>query len=276
MKLKKLMMATAIVGSGVLASFGEETKSAQLYDIKITVKTTVAKTGKLSPRSNPFVDEEGTVVYRVQSSRKWTGVAWGCDCNAISGEWKVINDLGGSVAGCVIWDSKSPYDILFMDNITWRLLNAIDAKGSKCEACWTIGNSSDVSKAFLAFSGFGTLSLADGCLSYAKNLTGNVAGWMPGPASVTKGKPVVCTFCGISDPGSSDSYETARAWDYCPCDELGDSDNTAVFGTWSMKYNASLSKKLSEKASILDVYKKFPESVKTRVAAKIAETLNAK
>lgn len=276
MKLKKMMMATAIIGSGVLASFAEETKSAQLYDIKITVKTTVAKNGKLSPNSNPFVYESGTVIYRTQGSRKWTGVVWGCECDAISGEWKVINELGGSVAGCVIWDGKSPNDILFMDNITWRLLNAIDTKGTKCEASWTIGNSSDVSKAFLAFSGFGTLSLANGCLSYVKSLSGNVAGWMPAPAYVTKGTPMVCTFCGISDPGSSDSYESALAWDYCPCDELGDSDNTAVSGTWSLKYNASLSKKLSEKASILDVYTKFPASVKNQVAAKIAATLNVK
>ena len=54
----------------------------------------------------------------------------------------------------------------------------------------------------------------------------------------------------------------------------GDGDYDFVSGTWTLKYNASLSKALMKNDSILAVYKKFPSNVEYAVAEKIAEYSN--
>lgn len=282
MKNTTLCLALALACAGASFAESEDDKAAQVYDVKVTVKTTKAQTGSLSASKNAFISESGKLVYRSQGSQTWNGVIWGCNCDAILGEWTVINQSLGIVAGCVIWNKKSPYTIIFDENINWRLLNAIDKNGTKCEGAWTIGDSSDTSNAFLSFAGFGTLTLSteknDGdlsiadCMSYVKSISGNVAGWMPAPYVTTPGKKGVCTFCS-AEPDEEDQTDYATAWSFCDCAEFGDSDFTAVSGTWSIKYNASLSKKLRDSTSILDVYKKFPDSVEASVAAKISETL---
>ena len=257
-----------------------EDKSAQVYEIKVSVKTAAVKTGKLSSTKNPFIEESDTVHYRIQGTQKWNGLIWGCDCEAIKGVWKLINGEN-AVAGCAIWNAKSPYNILFLDDMNWKLLHAIDAKGDKCEGAWTIGDSSDDSNPFLSFSGFGKLDVSttkeDGsvvvsdCMSYVKNISGNVAGWMFAPEYVVAGKPPVCTFCGIDDEGEDDIIDVTEAWSFCPCDDFGKVELTAVFGTWSIKYNAKLSQKLSDVSSIITVYKKFPKNVEEAITEKINE-----
>lgn len=282
--MKKTTLALALaaaVGSQVFAET-EEDKAAQVYDVKVTIKTTIAKKAKLSASKNPFISESDSIVYRAQGSQSWNGVIWGCSCDAILGSWTVINQGLGIVAGCVIWDKKAPHSIIFDEDIHWRLLNAIDKNGNKCEGAWTIGDSSDTSNAFLSFAGFGTLFLStekiDGdltmadCMSYVKSISGNVAGWMPAPYVTVEGKKGKCTFCS-SEPDDEDETNYATAWNFCDCAEFGDSDFTAVSGTWSIKYNAALSRKLRDSTSILDVYSKFPKTVEASVSAKIAETL---
>ena len=283
MKTSTMCLAVA-AGIGVSASFADtvEDKAAQVYDVKVTIKTTVAKKASIAASRNAFVSETDTVVYRAQGSQTWNGVIWGCSCDSILGSWTVINQSLGIVAGCVIWNTKSPNTIIFDENIHWRLLNAIDKTGTKCEGAWTIGDSSDASNAFLSFAGFGTLVLStekdDGnlyvvdCMSYVKTISGNVAGWMPAPYVTSTGKKGHCTFC-TSEDDEEDQTDYATAWNFCDCAEFGDVDFTAVSGTWSIKYNASLSKKLRDSTSILEVYKKFPKSVEESVSAKIAETL---
>jgi len=276
------LLLAAGVCSSTFASSSEDDKAAQVYDVKITIKTTAAKKASISASKNAFISETGSIVYRTQGSQTWNGVIWGCSCDAILGSWTVINQNLGIVAGCVIWDKKSPYTIIFDENIHWRLLNAIDKTGTKCEGAWTIGDSSDSSNAFLSFAGFGSLVLStekvDGdlvladCMSYVKSISGNVAGWMPAPYVTIAGKKGVCTFCSAEED-EADEVDFAAAWNFCDCAEFGDSDFTAVSGTWSIKYNASLSKKLRNSTSILEVYKKFPGAVKSAVSAKIAETL---
>ena len=285
MKHSTMLLALAVgVCSSTPAAFGnaEDDKAAQVYDVKITIKTTAAKKGSVSAAKNAFISESDTIVYRTQGSQTWNGVIWGCSCDAILGSWTVINQSMGIVAGCVIWDKKSPNTIVFDEDIHWRLLNAIDQNGTKCEGAWTIGDSSDASNAFLSFAGFGTLALStekiDGdlavadCMSYVKTISGNVAGWMPAPYVTTPGKKGTCTFCSVEED-EEDDVSYATAWNFCDCAEFGDVDFTAVSGTWSIKYNTQLSKKLRNSTSILNVYKKFPATVKAAVAAKIAETL---
>ena len=274
--MKKLMF-TVLVLAGIASAYAEE-KAAQVYDITVTVKTTAAKRGKLTPKQNPFVFETDNVVYRAQSTQKWKGLVWGCDCGSIAGKWQVIDETSGSVSGCVLWGGKD--DLLFLDDMNWRLLNAIDKKGDKCEGTWTIGELSEDSKAFLSFAGFGTLAIKYtsapcedpelNCTSYLKSMTGNVAGWMPAPAITTAGTPGTCIFCGESEAGEEGTTDYATAWDFCPCEEYADLETTAISGTWTMKYNAKLSQKLKNSAKITNVYK-FPAKIEMYVEQKIDE-----
>ena len=270
---KLIMMTTLAMATAQLCGVELSDKEAQVYDIKVTIKTTVAKSGKLSPKKNPFVSDTDTVVYRSQGSQTWTGVIWGCDCETLLGAWKTIGGGSEVVAGVAIWNSKKPYNIVFLDDMKWRVLNAIEAAGGNVEVAWTIGDSSDASNAFLAFAGFGKLDVNTSleCRSIIKSLSGNVAGWMPAPKKVTPGNPGICTFCSGLVGETPDTEEFAVAWVFCPCETIGDTEFTAVSGTWTLKYNNSLSKKLTDQSSILDVYTKFPSNVKTAVASKIAE-----
>ena len=104
-----------------------------------------------------------------------------------------------------------------------------------------------------------------------KNISGNVAGWMFAPEYTVAGKPPVCTFCGIVDEGVDDVIDVTEAWSFCPCDEFGNIEFTAVSGTWSIKYNGKLSQKLSDESSIISVYKKFPKNVEKAIGEKINE-----
>jgi len=282
LKMKKLMIAAAVAVSCVAVSHGNETlPEAQVYEVKVTVKTTVANKGVLSPKKNPFVlDGTSSIIYRKQGSQTWKGLIWGCDCETIFGIWGTLPGNNEVVSGVAIWNAKKPYDIVLLDDMHWHVMNAIDQQGTKCECAWTIGESTDTSSAFLSFAGFGTLKLKtikeegnlvlDGCGSYINSVSGSVSGWMPAPRIETAGRAAICTFCGVIDEGEEGTSETAEAWNYCPC--LGDTDRdfTAVSGSWSIKYSASLSKKLAGATSIIEVYKKFPSSVEMAIKEKIA------
>lgn len=279
----KTMCAAALAGIALtLSADTEDEKAAQVYDIRVTIKTTAAKNGSLSKRKNPFVEENGKVVYRAQASQTWAGVLWGCGCETLLGEWKTVGEASDIVAGVAIWNSKSPYSIMFLDDMRWRVLDVFDTAATKCEAAWTIGDSSDDSAAFLAFAGFGTATLSterdddrdlvlESCGSVVKSVSGSVAGWMPAPTKTILGDPGECTFCHGVTGATEDSEEVAVAWNPCPCEEIGDLAFTAVSGTWSIKYNKTASKKLSSTDSILKVYTKFPANVRTAIAAKIAD-----
>ena len=278
-------MCAGLVALGIaFGASAADIKEAQVYDISVTVKTTTAKRAVISPKANKFVADSETVVYRAQATQKWKGLIWGCDCNALAGKWVVVDDEAGSVAGCVIWDTAKNKNVLFLDDINWRLLNAIDKSGQKCEGSWTIGDMSDDSAAFLSFAGFGTLQVVYeaapcedpeiNCTSYLKTMSGNVAGWMPAPSYQSGGKDGHCTFCGEYTPGEEPTTDVATAWNFCPCEEYADTGFTAVSGTWTIKYNAAASKKLGaqENATIVDVVK-LPDSVKMKVMLKINEVL---
>ena len=292
--MNRCIKASIVAASAMVATVGwakstteDDSSAAQVYNLTITVKTTQAERGKLK-KGHPFDSSTDAVIYRKQVTQKWSGLIWGCNCDALAGKWQIVNDAAGSVAGCVIWNNAKPNNVLFKEDINWRLLNAIDKSGDKCEGSWTIGDMSDDSVAFLAFAGIGTLQTVYtvlpcedpeiNCTSYLKSMSGTVAGWMPAPSYTTVGKSGSCTFCGEYDPGEDSTVDVATAWDFCPCEEYADIGFTAVSGTWSIKYNSSASKKLTGRKegvglTIVDVAK-MPANVKLIVSQKLLETLN--
>ena len=287
--MNRCMKASIAAVSAMIATVGwaksstsDDTREAQVYNLTITVKTTKAERGKLK-KGHPFDASTDAVIYRKQASQKWAGLIWGCDCDSLAGKWKVVNEDAKFVSGCVIWKTTKPYDVIFLGDINWRLLNAIDKSGDKCEGSWTIGDMSEDAPTFLTFAGFGTLQTVYtvlpcedpeiNCTSYLKSMSGNVAGWMPAPVYITPGTDAHCYVCGDAEPGEEDTVDVATAWDFCPCEEYADIGYTAVSGTWSLKYNATASKKLMKDGATLIKTVKFPANVEKLVDDKMDETL---
>lgn len=253
--MKKLMIAAAVAAIGA-GAFASGTK-AQVYDAKITVKTTVCKDGKVS---NGYLTkvlemEKGdSFAYRAQGSRTILGLLWGCGCDeAFAGEWGE-ND-NGYWYGNLFWDKKTSqwigdtFDSTEVDfgasGDQEGFINRIGKKASEVEMYWilkVVPTGDDVGdEGKLNNAGFGKVTdKEDGCDSYISSAKGNTAGYLPAPGSEYSD----CIYCGET------GY--CEAWNFCECQEdyyKGD-EFTAATGTWTLKYNKSASSKLSAKGYI--------------------------
>ena len=90
-------LCAGLVAFGIAVSAFAEEKAAQVYDLTVTVKTTTAKKATLSPKSNKFIANSESVIYRTQATQKWKGLIWGCDCNTLMGKWEVVNEKANFV-----------------------------------------------------------------------------------------------------------------------------------------------------------------------------------
>jgi len=249
---------TAIVLGAVAFATAAAEASALVYNFKATLKTTVAKSGKVKASVLTCIDESETVVYRKQGTVKVEGLIWGCDCESLA---EVTGFTTDTADGCAFWDVTARK--LLNGEFAWRLLNRIESSGKKAEGAWTYE-----SECYnLTGGGFGTVKTkgrGDDMMFYVNSLSGNVAGWKCAPGLTQKsGRYIPCTFC---QEGSEETEElvTASAWSLCGCDESD--DYTAVSGTWSIKYNSAATAKLNNVVSIFDAYK-FPDYVKSALKA---------
>jgi len=171
----------------------------------------------------------------------------------------------------------------------WQFLQMIGKDAKSLECSWDIGSKGDrcgASPDGYVFkfwgSGFGTakhvpttyveedaegvkktITLSYSCANYVNSLSGNFAGWMAAPDDESTWG---CSFC-----GGASSCVSADAWAWCEnsltCASCGlvnspfDKERTAAYGTWSIKYNSSASKKLTNVYTIRDAYnfKSLPE-----------------
>lgn len=248
---------TAIVCAA--AAFAAATASAEalVFNFKATLKTTVAKQGKIKSSALTCLDESEKLVYRKQGSVKIEGLIWGCDCEAlatVTGYTELTTD------GCLFWD-VSAKQLLENGSFAWKLLNRIDSNGKKAEGAWRFE-----SECYdLTGGGFGSVKTqgkGDETTFFINNLSGNVAGWKCAPGlTIRSGTYRPCTFC---DEGEEETEETeiAQAWSLCGCDTSD--EFTAISGTWTLKYNKKASAKLSDSTSILEAYS-FPSYVKSKI-----------
>ncbi|MBQ5531247.1 MAG: hypothetical protein IIT98_04520 [Kiritimatiellae bacterium] len=268
--MKKLMIAAAVaaIGAGAFASGSQ----AQVYDAKITVKTTVCKTGKVSNGYLTQIEgyERGdSIAYRAQGSRTILGLLWGCGCDeAFAGAWDVANKKDDGTKywyGNLFWDKKTgewigdTFDSTVVDFGTNEgFINRIGKKANEVEMYWILEvNPSETDDGtepgVLNNAGFGKISdsfaLEDSddedsstvtCDSVIKSAKGNTAGFLPAPG----GETTDCEYC--------QAAEGCEAWDFCACEDSGFNkpERTAATGTWTLKYNKSASSKLSAKGYI--------------------------
>ena len=261
--MKKLMIVAdaAVMGGSALAD-------AQVYEMQLTVKTTVTKSGQVK-----FVSCDCPVdsydMYRKQGTVKIKGLIWGCDCVTISKPQISTNStsLATSEYGYIFWNetTKKPLNLRF----TWELLNRIDKTGQKAEGTWVL--SDDEGLFYIMGAGFGsvkdTIVRQPECqrtATWVPSMTGNLAGWStPGAIVTVKATEGECSWC-EKIAGTEEQTAYAVGWTLCDC---GESDErTAASGTWKLKYNAKASKILSDKSkaveSVTQAYN-FPAYVKS-------------
>lgn len=256
--MKKLAILAASAAM-VLGAFAD----AQVYEMTITVKSTLAKSGSVTPVvCDTPADETG--LYRKQSTVKIKGLFWGCDCETIADPQPVANDQ--DVFGYIFWN-ETTREVIAAD-FSWKTLNRIDKKLKKAEGSWVLSGDDEF---YLVGAGFGTVKdeIAKAACTFKEviltPMSGNVAGWMTMSSTiVSKGKADVCKKCQTIE-GSDDLSAIAPGWSLCWCSE--DSELTAISGTWKLKYLAAASKKWKKSevdGKITEVYS-FPSYVRSYI-----------
>ena len=258
------MNKVALVLFAAMASAGIYARDPYVYDVHMKVKTTVAKQGKVV-KACQLIDggtnSLSSVTYRKQGTVTVRGLIWGCECDTFAGSFGYTKPTED---GCYFWNVTDARP-LANGIATWPVFNRIDKNMKKAEGTMEL-----VADGWhLLCGGFGRADVIDSSIGRLNSLKGSFGGWRMAPTwtYTLYGEP--CTFC---DSGTADiTYtEAALAWSMCACAVA--SERTTAFGTWSIKYNSSLSSRLRDSTSITDVYS-FPSYVKAAMdAAETAST----
>lgn len=254
MTTKVLALAAALLaGTTVFAD-------AQVYEMTLTLKTTLTAKGKITPLCATLPDDD-TGLYRKQGTVRIKGLFWGCDCATIA-EPMPVSDVTGTY-GYVFWNMTTGKVI--EGDFGWKLLHRIMKNLKKCEGAWTL-EGDDYS---LMGGGFGTVkdTIDKECCTienaYISAMNGNLAGWMTLPSVVvSKGSEGICEKCRLVS-GTDDVVAVAPGFSLCECDD--GSEFTAVSGTWKIKYLTKQStswNKASATEPITSIYA-FPSYVRS-------------
>ena len=237
---------------------------AQVYEMTITLKSTVAASGKITPVVCDLPAQE-VDLYRKQSTVKIKGLLWGCDCETIA-EPEFVSSAEATY-GYIFWNetTRKPMNLKF----EWEFLNRIDKTAKKAEGTWTLSSADGTF--YLMGSGFGTIKdttvrepICMRTATWLPNMSGSFAGWStPGAIVTVEATEGECSWC---KKVAATEAQTASApgWTMCDC---GESDTrTAANGTWKLKFDKKASDILSSETkaieSVTQAYK-FPSYVKS-------------
>ena len=209
---------------------------AQVYEMTLTLKSTVTAKGKITPLCDGLPDDD-TGLYRKQGTVRIKGLIWGCDCITIAEPQPATSAT--ETYGYVFWN-MSTGEVLDGE-YAWQLLHRIMKNLRKCEGTWNLTGDTFS----LVGGGFGTLQdkIDRECCAIedtiVKSMNGNVAGWMTmPPVVISKGEAEECTRCKVV-AGTDDVVAYAPAFSLCECDD--GTELTTVSGTWKLKYLAAQS-----------------------------------
>lgn len=228
--MKKLMIAAAAAAmiGGVQAACQDPINPVEdcavAYSFKATLNTTAAKLGKVTVKEDLGCGETDKYTvyscYREKGKKTLTGYYYACECAC---------DLADTdVFGLALWDAKTK--CLDEDAaIEFEILQTFGKKFDKVEALFwlTTGNGE-----FCA-AGMGSVDTKKGIV---KSISGDIVG-------------------AIEAPDCDCDCDDFRFGAICEDADILDGGNTVAYGSWSLKYNSSISKKLV-KGSIWSVLPK--------------------
>lgn len=231
--MKKLMIAAAaaamIGGANAVCVSGSSecnvctAAGANVWDVKFTAKTTVLKTAGAAKACTI-----GSSVYRKQGTAKITGWLWNSDdctgnCDL---DFGASNADGNAPRMALTWNKK--YGFVAAPSI---FVAQIDKKGNKLES-W--GGLNDGVAIDIKFAGFGSY---DTKKNYIKSLSGSFAG--------TLENELIGSACTVGAGGYA-IYD-------CMAYVYAAGVPTAAYGSWSIKYNKSASKKVAKATAGLEI-----------------------
>ena len=237
--MKKLMIAAAAAAmvGGVYA-----VDNPQVYDFTATLKTTSCSKNKSAK------DVCGdTVYYRSQVTQKLYGKFWGCDCDVIGCPDTAnygIDDVNQD--GYMFWTSTKVPGAFHGADWQWSILQRLGKKGENVEGAFdlVLTDCDGDTVATLAGAGYGTAKIdcADLDGNYIKSMSGNIVGtWDASSEVIATG----CAYCG--------STAQCEVFEFCDACGLSDNDMAVVFGSFTLKYNASNTKSVANGKTITDI-----------------------
>jgi hypothetical protein len=186
---------------------------AIIYNLSMTLKTTAGKSGKV--QTSDCMPAQ-SVCYRVIASKSLKGILANCNC-----ECEAFTE-----AQLYLWDSKTGLVYADAESLEWTLLSLIGKKNAEVEAAWSLGD------VFVA-KGFGRYDTKNNRVS---NISGSVFARLPAPT------------CSIDcAPGT-----LAIPYDLCTIAPITNPGDTIAYGTWTLKYNSSASKRYAADANYLN------------------------
>ena len=273
--------AAAVMVSGAFAI-----NEAQVYDFSATVKSGVCQETKVSKALATYFNtlrlfpsqeylnwaQGDEIGIRKQKSQKLAGVIWGCDCETIADpKWGPVRLGSPYLRGYMFWNETAVSDedtkgMLYIPwtffarytTFRWTVLNRIDTM-TKCEGAFALTCRFPNQQLFLQGAGFGTVA-ETGCDTYIKSINGNIAGFTI-PATDRFG----CVYCSANGCVVAPICDTCWEWDTRIL--------SAATGTWKLKYNKSVTKKLRTTPYISRVYKFGKKSGYAQQFADFAERL---
>ena len=251
--MKKLMIAavaTAMVGAAYAGCDKPAAADcAEVYDVVMNLKTTKCNC-KLT---ETVVDEGGAcqkgtvaaecVAWRTVTTKKVYGVIWSCECTCS----KDLTEQSPLLVEPALWNGTlsaadaegnqffwMPSEKLALDSLMkFEFLGRIGAINGKVEAWGKFGSAGTEG---VYFAGFGT----HGALR-TKTISGGVAGCWGAPYD-----------CAVKEAGVY--TEDCPVYDLCdPTTAVADYSKTAVYGTFTVKYNAAKSAKLAAGGSLVTI-----------------------
>lgn len=228
--MKKIITMAICVMSLAFSAFAAETQY-KVYDLTMALKA--AKAGGITTTS--CGDD---YVYRVKSSRKLQGVIAGCGCIAMAGDETCDNFQ------LYLWDATTKTQITNF-TFTTGLLQRIGKKGEQVEHVVTIEVAEPEGEQFvLTLAGFGTYKASKTDAKYdTMTVSGGVTGTVDAPYKTTLGS---CNACS-STPDQVDQTQAVAVCEEGICSEAENGAISPVYGTYSMKYNASKAKNCEKK-----------------------------
>lgn len=250
--MKKLMIAaaTAALAAGAFAA------EPQVYEMTLTVKSTQCATGKKTVK---ICDDIEFTSYRKQVTRKYEGLFWGCGCEVIACPTYYFKGLDfdhdtvapNQETDYIFWSATKGFQYgLYGDDdaFQWQILQLVGPKAANIEGTWTLvlKNTDDEIVLDVAGAGYGTAT--DVCNDGGKKIK-SMSGYVVGSVDYAAEAEVSgCQYCG--------ELTECTPFQFCECIDV--QDKTALFGSWSLKYNSSAAKKLAQGKYIEAAYK-FPK-----------------
>jgi hypothetical protein len=266
--MKKLMIAAAAAAmiGGAYADLCDEvidSASCALYNVKFTFKTLGGKDAKCTAAQlagaacgNLLANGEEGIAYLDNSTRKFEGILWQCKTDCFEGV--APNEQKGGAINYVLWEKKyeravSPkatYDTAQDADPRWYsddeadnfdILGRYGKKAQKVAAFWTptMGSTDELIYA----AGFGSF---DSKNLRIKSVSGNAVGKLKPINLVTE------NLCDDDQLLTVLAYMCSDFKSWCCCECVAAAVAPAS-GTWSLKYNSSLSKK-GKLSKIIPVY----------------------